>query len=156
MQIYEYRVALASDRRNILVREKEQDYGGMEKITSPDDAARVMRVVFRLHERAEEYVYLACLDIKGYLIGFFEVSHDSCSRAMAGSREILVRALLCGASGIILVHNHLSGDPSPSKEDRCLTGQMREATSLAGIGLIDHVIIAGFSFYSYMEASAAG
>lgn len=156
MQIFEYRVALASDRRNILVREKEQDYGGMEKITSPDDAARVMREVFRLHERAEEYVYLACLDIKGHPIGFFEVSHGSCRGAMAGSREILVRALLCGASGIILAHNHPSGDPSPSKEDGERTGQIRRAAELVGIDLIDHVIIAGFSFYSYMEASAAG
>lgn len=138
MQIYEYKVALARDRRNILVREKEQDYSGMERISSPDDTVRVMRDVFRLHERAEEYVYLVCMDIKGHPIGFFEVSHGSCSRAMSGSREILVRALLCGASGIILVHNHPSGDPSPSKEDRHLTGQIREAASLTGIGLMMH------------------
>lgn len=154
MQIYEYKVALARDRRNILVREKEQDYSGMERISSPDDTVQVMRDVFRLHERAEEYVYLVCMDIKGHPIGFFEVSHGSCSRAMAGAREILVRALLCGASGIILVHNHPSGDPSPSKEDRCLTGQIREAASLAGIGLIDHIIIGDSSFYSSMEEQA--
>ena len=58
MQIYEYRVALAGDGRNILVREKAQGYGRMEKIASPDDAVRAMRDIFRLHERAEEYVYL--------------------------------------------------------------------------------------------------
>lgn len=156
MHIYEYRVALASDRRSILVREKEQDYGGMEKITSPDDAAQVMREVFRLHERAEEYVYLACMDVKGHPNGFFEVSHGSCRGAMACPREILVRALLCGASGIILAHNHPSGDPAPSKEDGERTERIRRAAKLVGIELIDHVIIAGLSFYSYVEASAAG
>ncbi len=154
IHIYEYRVALAGDGRSILVREKEQDYGGMEKIASPDDAVRVMREVFRLHERAEEYVYLVCLNIKGHPIGFFEVSHGSCKAAMAGSREILVRALLCGASGIILVHNHPSGDPSPSEEDGRQTERMRRAAELVGIDLIDHIIIAGFSFYSCVEVLA--
>lgn len=154
MQIYEYRVALAGDGRNILVREKEQDYGGMEKIASPDDVVRITREVLRLHERAEEYVYLVCLDVKGHPVGFFEVSHGNCTRAMAGSREILVRALLCGASGIILAHNHPSGDPSPSEEDGQQTERMRRAAELVGIDLIDHIIIVGFSFYSYVEASA--
>lgn len=151
MQINEYRVALSGDRRNILVREKEHDYIGMDRFTSPEDIARVMRDVFRLHECAEEYVYLVCMDSKGHPIGFFEVSHGSSSQALAGSREILVRALLCGASGIILVHNHPSGDPSPSKEDRQQTEHIREAASLAGIGFMDHIIIGGNSFHSFME-----
>lgn len=144
----------APQGRNILVREKAQDYGRMEKIALPDDAVRVMRDIFWLHERADEYVYLACLDIKGRPIVFFEVSHGNCTKAMAGPREILVRALLCGASGIILVHNHPSGDPSPSGEDGQETEQIRSAAALVGIDFVDHVIIAGSSFYSYVEEAA--
>ena len=73
---------------------------------------------------------------------------------MAGPREILVRALLCGASGIILVHNHPSDDPSPSGEDGQETEKIRSAAALAGIDFVDHVIIAGRSFYSYVEEVA--
>ena len=73
---------------------------------------------------------------------------------MAGPREILVRALLCGASGIILVHNHPSDDPSPSGEDGQETEKIRSAAAFAGIDFVDHVIIAGSSFYSYVEEVA--
>lgn len=62
MEIYEYKTVLAGDGRNVLVREREQSYEGVERIVSPHDTARIMRDVFRLHERAEEYVWLVCLD----------------------------------------------------------------------------------------------
>jgi DNA repair protein RadC len=56
---------------------------------------------------------------------------------------------LANASGIILVHNHPSGDPSPSEEDHNITEQMREAGKILGIKLIDHVIIGEGSYYSF-------
>lgn len=70
----------APQGRNILVREKAQDYGRMEKIASPDDAVRVMRDIFWLHERADEYVYLACLDIKGRPIVFLKSPTETVPR----------------------------------------------------------------------------
>ena len=71
---------------------------------------------------------------------------------MAGPREILVRALLCGASGIILVHNHPSGRLTPSRQDIKLTGQIEKAAQLLNIPLLDHVILGHrgefFSFHA--------
>lgn len=151
MEIYEYKTVLAGDGRNVLVREREQSYEGVERIVSPHDTVRIMRDVFRLHERAEEYVWLVCLDNGGNPAGFFEVSHGTCRHAPAQPREILVRALLCGASCIILVHNHPGRDPSPSEEDGKLTSRIREASLLVGIRFLDHVIIGGSSCYSFRQ-----
>lgn len=151
MQIYEYKTILAGDGRNILAREREQTYGGTERIVSPQDTVQIMRDVFRLHECAEEYVWLVCLDNGGKPAGFFEVSHGTCSYAPAQPREILVRALLCGASCIILAHNHPGRDPAPSGEDRRLTERIREASGLVGIRFLDHVIIGGSCFYSFRK-----
>lgn len=66
-------------------------------------------------------------------------------------REVVKRALELSSTAIILVHNHPSGDPTPSREDRELTRRLREAGKILGIELLDHVIVAGRSFWSFRE-----
>lgn len=152
MRVYQYSVALDDAGRNVLVRDSARNYPCLDKLVSPDGAAQVMRDMFRLHDRAEEYVYLICLMTSGRPIGFFEVSHGTCSMAPLNPREVLVRALLCGAANILIVHNHPSGDIMPSKKDDEMTGKIRDAADLIGIGFCDHVIIGGWSHYSYRAA----
>jgi len=66
--------------------------------------------------------------------------------------EILRQAILRGAASIICLHNHPSGDPTPSPEDRSLTQRVSRAASLMGIRFLDHIIIAPDSYYSFSDA----
>ena len=66
-------------------------------------------------------------------------------------REIYIEALRFRACGIILLHNHPSGDPAPSREDCLFTERVREAGSLVGVPLLDHIIIGDNSYVSLRE-----
>jgi DNA repair protein RadC len=68
--------------------------------------------------------------------------------------EVLKPAVLRSAASIICLHNHPSGDPTPSQEDRCLTDRLCRAASLLGIRMLDHIIIAPGSYYSFSDAGA--
>lgn len=149
MRVCQYSVALDDSGRNVLVRDSARNYPCLDKLDSSDGAAQLMRDMFGLHTRAEEYVYLICLMTSGRPIGFFEVSHGTCNTALFSPREVLVRALLCGAANILIVHNHPSGNTTPSQADNEMTERMRGAADLIGIGLCDHIIIGGWGHYSY-------
>jgi DNA repair protein RadC len=66
-------------------------------------------------------------------------------------REVFAEALAERAAAVILVHNHPSGDPSPSQEDREVTLRLRSAGGIVGIPVVDHVIISSCSFHSFRE-----
>ena len=68
-----------------------------------------------------------------------------------GVRDMLAAALRLGAASIVLVHNHPSGDPSPSEEDRRATRRLAEAAAAVGLRLADHVIVAGGERSSFRE-----
>lgn len=78
-----------------------------------------------LLEAAEEYVYTLALDNKNKATGLFEISHGTVSSSVISPREIYIRALLLGASSIILFHNHPSGDVTPSKDDILVTKRVK-------------------------------
>jgi DNA repair protein RadC len=67
-------------------------------------------------------------------------------------REVFIGAILDRAYSVIVAHNHPSGDPKPSEEDRRVTESLREAASTLGIKLLDHVIIARRGHYSFQES----
>lgn len=68
--------------------------------------------------------------------------------------DVLKPAVLRSAASIICLHNHPSGDPTPSPEDRCLTDRICRAASLMGVRMLDHIIIAPDSYYSFSDAGA--
>ena len=92
------------------------------------------------HRKAEEFRVLF-LDTKNYLIE--EEFHQSgtINHAPIYPREVIKKALALGASGIILVHNHPSGDPSPSQSDIEMTLEMRLISEKLGIRILDHIIV---------------
>lgn len=139
---------------NILFEESSFDYKeGDDKLNSPYIIRDVMNDVFRMNKQAEEYLYMIAVDAKCKPIGFFEVSHGSVSNSIANPREIFIRALLCGAVQIILVHNHPSGDPTPGKDDFEVTEKIKSAGEIIGVPLVDHIILGkGNIFYSFKEA----
>ena len=90
---------------------------------------------------SRESLRVILVDAKNRLIRIEETSLGSVSEAQAYTREVLRPALLYSASGVILVHNHPSGDPTPSSADRRFTEDMRRAAQLFNVRFLDHVIL---------------
>ena len=93
---------------------------------------------------------MLALNTKCRVIGLFEISHGTVNECLVSPREVLIRALLCGAAAIFLVHNHPSGDPQPSTMDTVVTKRMQQACKMIGIELLDHIIV-GDHYYSFLE-----
>jgi len=127
-------------RAEVQVGDKRIPYGipkGMV-IREPGD---VFRAFGFLSEGVQEEVYALYMDIRQKVIGFYQVSKGSIDLTVFKPADVLRPALLVGAASIILVHNHTSGDPEPSLEDRQMTIKMREACSILGLVFHDHVVI---------------
>ena len=126
-------------------------------IRSPKDAVGyVMRYYFPyLRDEKKEYFYTIFLDIKNHPISNLEISKGGTNRSIVEPKEILKEAILRSASSIILVHNHPSGDPHPSKQDIELTEKVRNACRFLDIRLLDHVII-GKNREDYFSFSLSG
>ena len=90
------------------------------------------------------------LDGKNRISCFDRVSVGSLNQSIVQMRELFKTACLSSAAAILVVHNHPSGDPSPSSEDLSITRRIKEAGDLLGIKLLDHIII-GESYISFVE-----
>lgn len=98
-----------------------------------------------------EQVLLLMFDTKGRLIRESIISIGTINASLLSPREIFLEALRNEAVSLILVHNHPSGDPTPSNEDIMITKRIREASSFIGIPLIDHIIIGDNKYVSLKE-----
>ncbi len=118
-------------------------------LTSPLDAAEHVRglVTRALHE--EFHVLL--LDSKHRTLGHRRVSIGTLQASLVHPREVYRPAIRSGAAAILVAHNHPSGDPTPSDEDRAVTERLREVGLCVGIPLLDHVVLGDAGFYSFAE-----
>ncbi len=99
-------------------------------------------------------VFLALLlDVKHRFLGEARVSVGILDGSIIHPREVFAPAVGERAGAVILVHNHPSGDPAPSPEDREVTRRLRAAGGIVGIPVLDHVIIGNRAFYSFREES---
>jgi len=119
-------------------------------IRSPQDVQRHFRA--RLRGLRRESFHVLLLDGRHRLISADEVSVGTLTASLVHPREVFREAIRCAAASLVLVHNHPSGDPSPSAEDRSVTERLRAAGVILGIRVIDHVIVTGSSYYSFREA----
>ena len=94
-----------------------------------------------LEPETVEVSYLLCLSTKMKLLGYHEISRGSLNHTLMHPREVYKAAILVNAAAIVLVHNHPSGDPSPSVDDLAITGRLQNAGEVIGIELLDHVIV---------------
>ncbi len=99
----------------------------------------------------QEHIKLLLLNSKSHLIGETNISKGTVNASIITPRELFIDALSKGAVSIILLHNHPSGDPSPSKEDVLITKRVLEAGKLIGIELVDHIIIGNNCYTSFCE-----
>ena len=143
VRITKYKTRLTKNKRVELEKEVSKNCPGLEyAIKSPDDAATIGREFLRIHEESEEYMHMICLNTKNKVIGVFEISHGNVNSSIVGTREVFQKALLANAVSIILLHNHPSGDCTPSREDIDVTKRLVEAGKILGIEVLDHLVIA--------------
>ncbi|HEU5219960.1 MAG TPA: DNA repair protein RadC [Gemmatimonadales bacterium] len=119
----------------------------LPRIRSPED---VMRVVGpRLRDLAVEEFHLLALDSQSQVTRDVLITRGLLNSSLVHPREVFRAAIAEAAAGIILVHNHPSGDPTPSADDQAVTRQLVAAGELLDMPVYDHVIVAGDRFTSF-------
>lgn len=118
-------------------------------IRSPQDAAEFM--MDELQHLTQEHFVCLFLNTKNEVIGKETIFVGSLNASIVHPREIFRKAIQRASAAIICLHNHPSGDPTPSAEDRHVTRRLREAGRIVGIEVLDHIIIGEQRFYSMKE-----
>ena len=131
-----------------LVREDLADYISSTRFTS---ARQVFELFADLRDEPKEHFIALHLDGKNRIVCFDRVSVGSLNQSIVHPREVFRGALLVASAAIILLHNHPSGDPSPSQEDRAITKRLCEVGDIIGIRVLDHVIVGDGSYMSFAE-----
>lgn len=126
----------------------------IEKIhfSCPQDVADFLMP--RLRYAAKEQFVVVLLNSKNKVIGTEVVSEGSLSSSIVHPREVYGPAILHHAAAIMVAHNHPSGDPKPSTEDKEATRLLSRSGKVLGIPMIDHVIIGDGNYYSFLENEA--
>ncbi|MCR4749589.1 MAG: DNA repair protein RadC [Lachnospiraceae bacterium] len=117
------------------------------KLNDPKTISDYYMEKFRHLDR--ETVYLLLVDSKCNLIKEVTLTTGTVNSSLLSSRDMFICALKHKACGIIVIHNHPSGDPSPSKSDIEITAKLKRAGSFMDIPLIDHIIIGDRTYYSF-------
>ncbi len=119
------------------------------RITGPADVYRYIGP--RLRDLKKERFYILLLNQQNVVIRDVQISEGSLSASIVHPREVFKEAIGESAACIVLIHNHPSGNPEPSGEDRAITRQLVDAGKLMGIPVHDHLIVAGDRFTSFAE-----
>ena len=118
-------------------------------IGTPQDAAELFMGEMRYLKK--EVMEVAAVNVKNELIMKERIAVGGLSTAVTKPREVFAGAIRKGAHGVILAHNHPSGDPTPSCEDVSITKQLMKAGEILGIVLIDHIVIGDGSYVSFAD-----
>ncbi|GGN95016.1 RadC family protein [Saccharibacillus kuerlensis] len=132
-----------------MVREKPSILYPQRKISSPREAAELFRQFIGDSDR--EVFCIMTLDTKNQPTALHEVSRGTLNASLVHPRETFKLAIMANAASIIACHNHPSGLPDPSREDVELTERIRDAGSLMGIELLDHLVLGENRFASMKE-----
>lgn len=127
-------------------------YGSQErlsKITCPDDVSALLMAELRY--KKQEHFMIVILDTKNQVTAIETITIGTLNASLVHPREVFCRAIRKSANGVILVHNHPSGDPQPSREDQLLTERLCESGKIIGISILDHVVLGDGRYYSFKE-----
>ena len=118
-------------------------------INSPADAAAL--VMYEMGALEQEHMRVLLLDTRNRVLSIVELYHGSLNAASVRVGEIFKAAIRQNAAAVIVVHNHPSGDPTPSGDDARVTRAMIEAGTLLGVEVLDHLVIGRDKFISLKE-----
>ncbi len=115
------------------------------------------RIVFEhfhptLRAQKQEEFWLLTLNAKNKMLGKHLLFKGTLTGSVVHPREVFEKAIRESAAGIIVLHNHPSGDPGPSLEDRKVTAMLADAGKLLGITLLDHIVIGNERYYSFKDS----
>ena len=133
--------------REAWARFHEQPARDRTVLNAPEIVAEMAKARIGVREREE--FWMALVDTRNRLIGWEQVSRGTIDQAAVYPREVLAVALRHKASGIILVHNHPSGDPRPSAEDVEFTRRIKSAAREIDLRLLDHLVVTDNKFFSF-------
>jgi DNA repair protein RadC len=146
MKIYEFSL------KTTLVKE-----GHTSVCSSPKEVIDSMEGAFE--DESVEHFFVLLLNTKNRLMGRHLVSKGTATASLVHPREVFRLAVMQSATSIICVHNHPSGDPSPSRADHAITNQLKEAGKILGIQVLDHIILGckdydptGLGYYSFSQS----
>ncbi len=128
------------------------------KVNQPELVAKFMADAFEINPEQEAF-WVILLNRKNQPKGRIMITLGTATSSLAHPREVFRAAIMASATAIVCVHNHPSGDPAPSSADLLVTRQLREASKVVDIELLDHVICGraaadplGKGYYSFREA----
>jgi DNA repair protein RadC len=121
---------------------------GARRVRESQDAADVCR---DLRLETQEHFCVLLLSSKAMILARATVAIGSLTEVQVHPREVFRTAIHAGAAAVILVHNHPSGDPTPSSADDQITARLRKAGTLVGVPVLDHVIMGSERHYSYRD-----
>lgn len=124
-----------------------------QKITSTVQAVEFCKSHFGrlIAEGLQEEFHIVTLDTKHRMINSHQITRGTLDASLVHPREVFRPAIRDAASAILLAHNHPSGDPTPSREDRAVTNQLTDAGKMIGITVLDHIVLAKENCLSIRE-----
>jgi DNA repair protein RadC len=137
--------------RALMMSALEEELTAREPINSERDAGKFLRTLIGF--RSDELLIVIFLDSRRRLIDYEVVSMGTADSVECDLRRIVFRAIGRGAHGIIVAHNHPSGDPRPSRSDISVSRRLVDTARGVGISVIDHLVVAGGDVRSAMFSS---
>ncbi|MCI5997761.1 MAG: DNA repair protein RadC [Peptoniphilaceae bacterium] len=138
-------IAALEFSKRLNVREKVDEFS----VNSPKSVVDIFMNI--LKDELKEHFYVILLDTKNKIISWDEISKGDLNSSIVHPREVFKYALKLSANSIICLHNHPSGDPTPSVEDIKITKRLNDVGRLMGIELVDHIIIGYNKYVSLRE-----
>lgn len=132
-----------------LVKEKNFDYNS-RTIKSTVDIVKYINNIEELDKATEEQIILICLNVKNQIVAYTELAKGGIDYCYLDMKTIFKTVLLCNASKMILVHNHPSGNATASDKDIQLTNNVKQASKIMNVELLDHIVVANDNFVSCM------
>lgn len=138
--------------REIQLRFKKKRVGNDAPVDMPlTDSSQVAELFRDMQNETKEKMVAVSLDIKLKILAFEVVAIGSVNSVGMNISECLSTAVVMRAGGLIMVHNHPSGNPTPSREDKAFTKKLVKACDLMGIPLWDHVIVGDGEHFSFAD-----
>lgn len=135
-----------------LVCEKNIEYNVNDQINSSIDFFNLSSKIYKPNEiEVREYFYAIYLNNSNRIIGYSMISMGGITGTVVDVRILFREALLAGAVGLVLLHNHPSGKLKPSDADIKITKKIKEGSKILDIALLDHLIVSEYSYYSFAD-----
>jgi len=136
--------------RDVVVKYGQREITACGRIRTPREATEFAQQI--VEDDAREHFLAIYVDSRHIPIGYQVVHVGSANQSLVHPREVFQPAVLLGAVALVVLHNHPSGDTSPSREDHQVTSRLRDAGAILGIGVLDHIVWApGGGYSSFVE-----